>query len=40
LRPPNPHEFDAEFELTDVKDRKVSLAFQMKEPEGHHHQID
>jgi hypothetical protein len=35
--PAEPHEFDAELELRDNKDRKESMAFQMKEPEGHHH---
>jgi len=37
VAPAEPHEFDAELELSDNKDRKESLAFQMKEPAGHHH---
>ena len=37
IAPAEPHEFDAELELSDNKDRKESLAFQMKEPAGHHH---
>ena len=37
IAPAEPHEFDAELQLRDNKDRKESLAFQMKEPDGHHH---
>jgi hypothetical protein len=37
IAPAEPHEFDAELELSDNKARKESLAFQMKEPAGHHH---
>jgi len=39
IAPAEPHEFDAELELSDNKDRKESLAFQMKEPAGHHHEV-